>query len=110
MKGILSKVLCIMMSLNGMKVNFITKGFDDLKSTEKRLDAVIAAQNGRNMRGDECHRVWMRMDLLDEFIQNDHILHALTLLKPKVVLHLKDYLTLDPARFVTCLPYRTRLT
>ena len=104
MKGILSKVLCIMMSLNGMDGNFITKGFDNMKSyveiIEKHLDAVVAAMSGRHIRGDGRHRVWMRMCWLDEFIQNDHLLHALTLLKPEVfeyvVYKVQEYIESHP--------------
>ena len=51
---------------------------------EMRLDKTVAAQNGRDIRGDGRHRVWLRTDLLDEYIQNDSLLHALTLLKPEI--------------------------
>ena len=49
---------------------------------EVRIDQTVAAQNGRNVRGDGHHRVWLRKEFLDEYIQNDKKLHALTLLKP----------------------------
>ena len=49
---------------------------------EIRIDQTVAAQNGRNLRGDGHHRVWLRKEYLDEYIQNDKLLHALTLLKP----------------------------
>ena len=48
------------------------------------IDKIVAAQNGRNVRGDGRHRVWLRTDILDEYIQNDDLLYALTLLKPEM--------------------------
>ena len=86
-KNALSKVLSIMSPL-GAVGGVLADGCSDLKSyvesIEKHLDEMVAAQSGRSIRGDGRHRVWMRMDLLDEYIQNDRLLHALTLLKPKV--------------------------
>ena len=54
------------------------------ENLEMRLDQTVAAQNGRDIRGDGRHRVWLRTDMLDEYIQNDNLLHALTLLKPEI--------------------------
>ena len=51
---------------------------------EIRIDQTVAAQSGRNVRGDGHHRVWLRKEYLDEYIQNDKLLHALTLLKPEM--------------------------
>lgn len=57
-------------------------GNEYIDAIEKRLDKAVAAQNGRGVRGDGHHMVWMRMDLMDEYIQDDGLLHDLTLLKP----------------------------
>ena len=59
----------------------VLAGNERIEAIEKHLDAAVAAQSGRGVRGDGRHRVWMRMDILDEYIQNDRQLHALTLLK-----------------------------
>lgn len=49
---------------------------------ERLMDAMVAAQNGRGVRGDGRHLVWFRSALLDEYIQDDKLLHDLTLLEP----------------------------
>ena len=57
-------------------------GNEPVNDVERLLDAMVAAQNGRGVRGDGRHLVWFRSSSLDEYIQNDNLLHALTLLKP----------------------------
>ena len=60
------------------------------------LDKLVAAQNGRERRGDGRHLVWLRMDMLDEYIQNEDRLYALTGIKPLefdyIVHKVKEYI------------------
>lgn len=49
---------------------------------ETALDVTVAAQNRRDVRGDGHDKVWLRMDMVDECIQNDNLLKTLTGLEP----------------------------
>ena len=82
-----------------------------IDSIEKRLDKAVAAQNGRNVRGDGHHMVWMRMDLMDEYIQDDGLLHDLTLLKPMmfeyIVYKVEQYMERDGGKLYYDLKVRS---
>lgn len=53
-----------------------------VEGIEKGMDATIAAQNGRRIRGDGRHRVWYRMGHMDEFLQDDDAIRDFTGLDP----------------------------
>ena len=92
-------------------VGDITVGNERIDAIEKCLDVEVAAQNGRGVRGDGHHMVWMRMDMLDEYIQNDKPLHALTLLTAKkfeYIAHLvEEYMETDGGKLYYDLKMRS---
>lgn len=53
-----------------------------VEGIEKGMDATIAAQNGRRIRGDGRHRVWYRMGNMDEHLQDDDSIREFTGLDP----------------------------
>ena len=63
---------------------------------ESCMDALVAAENGRSVRGDGHDKVWGRMVDLDGFIQDDETLHDFTGLDPiqfeYIVHRVKEYL------------------
>lgn len=47
---------------------------------EWHMDKMVAAQNNRDMRDNGHRMVWMRVDALEWYAQDDNHLHILTLL------------------------------
>ena len=78
-------------------------GNEHVDEVERLLDMMVAAQNGRGARGDGRHLVWFRSALLDEYIQDDNLLHDLTLLEPivfeYVAYRVEEYV--EGQRFIT---------
>ena len=67
-----------------------------VNALETALDVTVAAQNRRDIRGDGRDKVWLRMDMVDEYIQDDNLLKTLTGLEPiefEYTVHLvKEYM------------------
>ena len=82
-----------------------------IDAVEKAIDKMVAAQNGRGVRGDGHHMVWWRSVMLDEFIQGDRQLRDLTLLKPEVfeyIVHkVEEYMETDGGKLYYDLKMRS---